>query len=296
MNKFHAMTTFVYIVDSGSLTAAAEVLGTSLPTVVRTLASLEEALSVRLLNRTTRRITLTDEGRHYLERCRRILTDIEDAELALTDQQNEPIGKLYITAPVMFGKIHVSPIINRFMKQFDRIKVEFLLLDRNVNLVEEGVDVAIRIGHLGDSSMVAKPVGKIRQVVCASPILLNKTGGLKRPEELSHNHSVRVTGLAPGPAWHFYENGKQLTVPTSDTFVCNQVDVAIDACAAGIGFGLFLSYQVESLVKQKKLALVLVDYEPPPMPVSVVYSHPRLMSNRVRVFVDRITQELQQAL
>lgn len=296
MDKLHAMTTFVQIVDSGSLTAAAEVLGTSLPTVVRTLAALEESLSVRLLNRTTRRITLTDEGRHYLERCRRILADIEDAELALTDQQSEPIGKLNITAPVMFGKIHVRPIVTRFMKQFDRINVELLLLDRLVNLIDEGIDVAIRIGHLRDSSMVARQVGQIRQVVCASPELLDKAGELKRPEDLSHNNCVRVTGLAPGPTWHFYENGKQLTVPISDTFLCNQIDAAIDACMEGIGFGVFLSYQVESLVRQGKLVYVLVDYEPPPMPVNVVYSHPRLMSTRVRVFVDWMTRDLQQVL
>lgn len=296
MDKLTAMATFVQIVDSGSLTAAAEVLGTSLPTVVRTLATLEKSLSVRLLNRTTRRITLTDEGRHYLEQCRRILSDIEDAELALTDQQSEPIGKLCITAPVMFGKIHVRPIVTRFMKQFNRINVELLLLDRTVNLIDEGIDVAIRIGHLGDSSLVARPVGEIRQVVCASPELLEKAGDMKRPEDLSEHPCIRVTGLAPGPTWHFSKNGKPLTIPINDTFLCNQVDAAIDACKEGIGFGIFLSYQIESLLRQGKLASVLADYEPPPMPVSVVYSHPRLMSTRVRVFVDWITRDLQQAL
>ncbi len=296
MDKLNAMATFVQIVNSGSLTAAAEVRGTSLPTVVRTLATLEQLLGVRLLNRTTRKITLTDEGRYYLEQCRRILSDIEDAELALTDQQSEPTGQLNITAPVMFGKIHVRPIVTRFMKQFDRINVALLLLDRTVNLIDEGIDVAIRIGHPGDSSLVARPVGEIRRVVCATPELLDKTGELKRPEDLGNNNCIRVTGLAPGPTWHFSKNGKQLTVPVTDTLVCNQIDAAIDACAEGIGFGVFLSYQVESLVRQGKLAYVLVDYEPPPMPVSVVYSQPRLMSTRVRVFVDLITQDLQQAL
>lgn len=296
MDKLIAMTTFVQIVDAGSLTAAAEVLGTSLPTVVRTLASLEQSLGVRLLNRTTRKITLTDEGRHYLERCRRILSDIEDAEVAITDQQGVPKGKITITAPVMFGKLHVMPIITRFMKQFSQINVELLLVDRVVNIIDEGIDVAIRIGHLGDSSMVARQVGEIRQVVCASPELISNVGRLQRPEDLSNHNCIRVTGLAPGPTWHFQKNRKHLTIPVSDTLVCNQIDAAIGACMEGIGFGVFLSYQVEHLVREGKLAYLLADYEPPPIPVNVVYSRPRLMSTRVRVFVDWITRDLQQTL
>lgn len=296
MDKLNAMATFVQIADSGSLTAASEMLGTSLPTVVRTLAALENSLGVRLMNRTTRKVTLTDEGRHYLERCRSILSDIEDAELALTDQQGEPKGKLVITAPVMFGRLHVRPIVTRFMKEFAQIRVDLLLLDRIVNLIDEGIDVAIRIGHLDDSSMVARQVGLIRQVVCASPALTRKSGVPQRPEDLINTNCIRVTGLAPGPTWRFQSNGKQKTIPVNDTLVCNQIDAAIDACVEGIGFGVFLSYQVESLVREGKLVYSLIDYEPPPLPVSVIYSRPRLMSTRVRTFVDRVTRDLQRAL
>jgi len=296
MDKLNAMTTFVQIADGGSLTAAAEKLGTSLPTVVRTLAALEEALGVRLMNRTTRKVTLTDEGRHYLERCRSILSDIEDAELALIDQQVEPTGKLVITAPVMFGKLHVRPIVTDFMKQYDQIRVDLLLLDRTVNLMEEGIDVAIRMGHLEDSSMVARQVGEIRQVVCASPALIGRTGVLKQPEDLVKQNCIRVTGLASGPIWRFRKNGKLQTIPVNDTLVCNQIDAAIDACVESIGFGVFLSYQVESLVREGKLVYSLTDYEPPPLPVNVIYSRPRFMSTRVRAFVDRVTRDLQQVL
>jgi DNA-binding transcriptional LysR family regulator len=207
MDKLNAMATFVQIADSGGLTAAAEVLGTSPPTVVRTLAALENSLGLRLMHRTTRKVTLTDEGRHYLERCRSILSDIEDADAALTDQQSEPKGKLIITAPVLFGKLHVRPIVTRFMNEFARIRVELLLLDRTVNLVDEGIDVAIRIGHLDDSSLVARQVGLIRQVVCASPALISRTGVPERPEDLINTNCIRVTGLAPGPAWRFQTNG-----------------------------------------------------------------------------------------
>jgi DNA-binding transcriptional LysR family regulator len=296
MDKLNAMAAFVQIVDCGSLTAAAEVLGTSLPTMVRTLAALEAQLGVRLLNRTTRRITLTDEGRHYLERCRRILADVEEAESELVEQQSEPAGRLCITAPVMFGKLHVAPLVTRFMKRFGRVHVELLLLDRVVNLVDEGVDVAIRLGHLGDSSMIARSVGQIRQVLCASPGFIEAGVGVQRPEDLGDMPCVRASSIAPGPSWHFVANGKSLTVPVRDVLVCNEVEAAIQACAAGLGYGVFLSYQVEALVNRGKLVPLLVDYAPPPLPVHVLYSHARLTSTRVRVFVDWITRDLRKAL
>lgn len=296
MDKLNAMATFIQIADRGSLTAAAEHLGTSLPTVVRTLAALEETLGVRLMNRTTRKVTLTDEGRHYLERCRSILSDIEDAELALSDRQSEPKGKLNVTAPIRFGTMHVRPIVTAFMKQYEQIRVELLFLDRTVNMIEEGVDVAVRIGHLEDSTMVARQVGEIRQVLCASPELVRETGTLKHPEDLSRHRCVRATGLAPGATWRFHSNGKLRAVPVNDTLVCNQIEAAVDACTAGIGFGVFLSYQVESRVREGKLVYCLSDYEPPPIPVSVVYTRAHLMSTRVRTFVDWICRDLKQVL
>ncbi|MDH3639265.1 MAG: LysR substrate-binding domain-containing protein, partial [Gammaproteobacteria bacterium] len=165
-----------------------------------------------------------------------------------------------------------------------------------VNLVEEGVDVGIRIAHLEDSSMVAIPVGQIRRVVCASPKLLKKTGVPQRPEDVTGFDCVGFTGVASGATWNFSEQGRPLSVPVLGPFTCNHAVAAIDACAAGLGLGMFLSYQVESLIKQRKLRIVLQDFEPPPVPVSVVYSHAKLMSTRVRVFVDWMTQELRNAL
>ena len=175
MDKLLAMNTFVHIVEKGSLTAAAEALDKSLPSVVRTLAMLEEALDARLLNRSTRRIALTDEGRRYLERCRQILADIDEAEDELSSHQSEPRGHINVTAPVMFGKMHVAPAITAFLQRYERTQVDLQLLDRPVNLIEEGIDVAIRIGHLSESSMIAKPVGEIRRVLCASPDYLENT-------------------------------------------------------------------------------------------------------------------------
>ena len=292
MDKLHAMTTFVHIAEQGSLTRAAELLDTSLPSVVRTLAALEETLGTRLLNRTTRKLALTQEGREYLERCRRILADIDEAEQALTSQQHEPSGNLRITAPVLFGQLHLTPIITSFIEQHRKVNVELLLLDRVVNLLEESIDVALRIGALADSSLVAIPAGRIRRVVCASPKYLKRAGIPKHPAELADHDCVRTSGLTPNPSWQFFEKGRSLQVHVSGPFVCNQVAASIDACVSGLGFGMFLSYQVQHLLAQKKLTLVLESFEPAPLPISIVYPHAKLLSTRVRCFVDWTTQRL----
>ena len=296
MDKLHAMTTFVQIAERGSLTQAAEALGTSLPSVVRTLAALEKLLGARLFNRTTRRIALTEEGRLYLEQCRRILTDIEEAESALTANQKEPSGNLNVTAPALFGQMHVTPVIAEFVGRFKLMHVELLLLDRIVNLVEEGIDVGIRIGHLGDSSLIAVPVGHIRRVVCASPKYLKRAGVAARPGDLAAVECVRVTGLTPGATWNFYDKGQKRSVQVKGPFVSNQAAAAIEACARGLGYGMFLSYQVQPLLEQRRLQLVLERYEPAPIPVHIVYPHAKLLSARVRSFVDYATGMLRQIL
>ena len=296
MNKLHAMGTFATICDRGSLTAAAESLNTSLPTVVRTLAALEKELGVRLLNRTTRRIALTEEGRYYLERCRRVLADIDDAELGLSAQQKEPSGTLSVTASVMFGRMHLAPVVTAFLKQFPGTRVEMLLLDRLVGLVEEGIDVGIRIGTLSDSSLVAVPVGHVRRVVCGSPALLKRVGTPTHPKDLAKLDCIGFTGLAPGPAWTLHEKGRPIPIHAKTVLTCNQAYSSMDACVAGLGFGVFLSYMIRPLEREGKLKVVLREFEPPPLPVSIVYPHARLLSTRVRVFVDWLTKRLPQAL
>jgi DNA-binding transcriptional LysR family regulator len=296
MNKLHAMGTFAIICDRGSLTAAAETLNTSLPTVVRTLAALEKELGVRLLNRTTRRIALTEEGRYYLERCRRVLAEIDDAELGLSAQQKEPSGTLSVTASVMFGRMHLAPAVTAFLKQFPSTRVEMLLLDRIVGLVEEGIDVGIRIGALSDSSLVAIPVGHVRRVVCASPALLRRVGTPGHPRDLAKLECIGFTGLAAGPSWQFSEKARPISVQAKTVLTCNQAYASMDACAAGVGFGVFLSYMIRPLERENKLEVVLREFEPPPLPVNIVYPHARLLSTRVRVFVDWLAKELPPAL
>jgi DNA-binding transcriptional LysR family regulator len=286
MDKLAAMRTFVAIVDHGSLTAAADSLGKAGPTIVRSLATLEEELGVRLLRRTTRRMSLTEEGRSYLERCRQILSDVDEAERALSSRQATPRGELRVTAPVLFGQLRVAPLVMRFLREYAEVKVELLLLDRVVNMVEEGIDVGIRIAELEDSSMIATRVGEVRRVVCASPSLLRRSGTPRHPRELADAPCVHFQGLSMTPAWNFVADRKSLSVAIDGPFASNQAAVAVDACAEGLGFGRFLSYQVESLVQQKKLRVVLEEFEPPPIPIHVVFAHARLMTPRIRAFVD----------
>jgi DNA-binding transcriptional LysR family regulator len=286
MDKLAAMRTFVAIVDHGSLTAAADSLGKAGPTVVRSLATLEEELGVRLLRRTTRRMSLTEEGRSYLERCRQILSDVDEAERALSSRQATPRGELRVTAPVLFGQLRVAPLVMRFLREYAEVKVELLLLDRVVNMVEEGIDVGIRIAELEDSSMIATRVGEVRRVVCASPSLLRRSGTPRHPRELADAPCVHFQGLSIAPVWNFVDDRKSLSVAIDGPFASNQAAVAVEACAEGLGFGRFLSYQVESLVQQKKLRVVLEEFEPPPIPIHVVFAHARLMTPRIRAFVD----------
>jgi DNA-binding transcriptional LysR family regulator len=286
MDKLAAMRAFVEIVDRGSLTAAGEALDRSLPTIVRTLATLEGSLGTVLLRRTTRHMSLTDEGRVYLERCRRILADVEQAEDLVGPRAGEPRGPLVVSAPVMFGRMHVAPAVVDFVRRYPKVEIDLLLLDRVVDLIDEGVDVAVRIAHLADSSMVAIPVGAVQRVVCASPKLLKSTGEPKVPAQLADLPCVRFRGLSPENRWLFRDAGREIAVPVRGGFLTNQVDAALDACIAGLGFGLFLSYQVEPAIRARRLRVVLRDYQPPPVPVSLLHAEARMPSPRVRAFVD----------
>ena len=295
MDKFKAMTTFVCIVESGSLSAAAERLDTSLTSVVRTLAALEQDLGVRLLNRTTRRIALTEEGREYFERCRRLLADVEEAESMLTDRRLNPSGRLALTAPVMFGRLHVAPVVTDFLAAYPEMRAEMLLLDRVIDLLEEGIDLAIRIGPLPESSLVAIPLGATRRILCASPGYLVCMGTPQHPKELAQHRVIRFTGLGEGTEWAFTRNGETLRVPVVETLATNQVDVALDACRKGLGCGRFLAYQVHEL-EASELVRILDGWTAESVMVNMVYPHSRLLSSRVRAFVDWAVPRLRERL
>lgn len=296
MDKLQAMAVFVQIAESGSLTAAARELDRSLPAVVRTLAALEEEVQVRLLNRTTRRIALTEQGRLYLEHCRKILADIEETERLLGNDQQEPSGMLTLTAPVRFGEMYVAPAVNRFLQQHPRVQVNLLLLDRVVNMLDEGIDLAVRIAPLSDSSLIAKPVADIRRVVCASPEILARHGQPTHPDALAQLPCVRFNGISAGSVWPFQDGAKKLNVKITGSLMCNQIAASVEACVAGLGFGYFYSYQVMPYVKQGKLNIILEEFELPSQPVSLVYQHRQLLSAKIRTAVDWLSADLKAAL
>jgi len=290
MDRFKAMQTFVQIADQGSLTRAAEALGTSLPAVVRSLASLEAHLGVRLFHRTTRRVSLTEEGRHYLPSAREVLLAADAADLALKAEAREPAGQLTITAPVLFGHMYVAPAIVRFMQRHAKVRCSVRLYDRPVSLLEEGIDVGIRISPLEDSSLVAQKLGTIRRVVVASPGYLAVHGTPVHPRDLHGAPCVR--GRVDAPAqWLFREGGKSVGVTLDNRLEFNHIAPAIEACAAGMGFGSFFSYQVMPHVAQGRLKLVLEDFEPEPRPVNVIYPNARLLPARTRAFIEWMKME-----
>ncbi|WP_439536106.1 LysR substrate-binding domain-containing protein [Methyloversatilis sp.] len=291
MDTLRAMRAFVNIAEQGSLTAAARALDSSLPAVVRTLAALEAHLGVRLMNRTTRRIALTDEGRSYLESCRQVLSAVQDAEESLKEGAAEPSGPITLTAPVQFGLMHVAPVVTRFALQYPQVKLRVLLHDRVVNMLEEGIDVGVRIGALDDSGLIARPLGAIRRVVVASPDLIAAHGEPAHPDALRGVPCVRFTG-ASSLAWSFHINGRAVTVPVAGNLEFNHIAPAVDACAAGAGFGLFLCYQVRPYLARGTLRIVLREFEPPPRPVHIVYPHARLLPGRTRLLVDWLAREL----
>ena len=284
MDKLRAMTSFVRIVDRGSLTAAAADLGVSLPSMVRTLATLERELGATLLNRTTRRIHLTDEGRQYLERCRAILGQVQEAEATLHSRRAAPHGRLAVTASVLFGRRYVAPLMSEFLQRHAEVSAELLLVDRVANLVEEGIDAAVRIGHLPDSSLVAIPLGEVRRVMCASPAYLRAHGTPRRLDDLRGHRGIRLTGV-PYPR----------KVSMANALTTNQPDAAIDACAGGLGMGSFVSYMVAPLVRAGRLKYVLEDFEGEPLPVSFVYPQSRQLSPTVRAFADLCVKKLRGA-
>lgn len=294
MDKLRAMKVFVRAVEAGSLTGAADALGMSGPAVVRSLAALERAVGVRLIHRTTRRSSLSDEGREYYERCKRVLAEVEDADASLSSRRTEPKGRLRLTAPVAYGRMHVAPVVGSFTAKHPGIEVELLLLDRLVDLVEEGIDAAVRIGHLQDSTLVALRLAETQRVVCAAPAYLKRAGTPRLPQDLVKHRIIHFTGLSVTGDWSF--GGKPPKRVTVRPFLrTNQVDAALDACLRGLGCAQFLCYQVNHLVAAGKLKRVLTDFEPPPVPIHLVYPNARLLSSNVRAFADAALAQLRSA-
>lgn len=296
MDRIDAISLFLEIADRGSLTAAAESTERSLPTVVRTLAALEQQLGIKLFNRTTRTLSLTEEGRIYRRHALIIQAAVADSERAVGLAQAEPMGTLTVTAPVKFGELHVAPLLCEFLRDWPKIQINLLLLDRIVNLVEEGIDVAVRIAHLPDSELIAKHVADIRQVIVASPELILKHGAPTRPEDLAALPCIRSAGIGEAATWDFQVEKKPVRVNVQGNLYCNQIGGAIAACHGSVGFGRLLHYQVLPSLKSGLLKTVLEEFELPARALSLVYPSNRQGSIRISTFVRWLDLRLRERL
>ena len=286
MDRLQAMTTFVAVVDSGGFASAARKLNLSPPVVTRAVAELEERLGLRLLTRTTRVVRVTDAGARFAEDCRRILADIEEAETVATGTHAAPRGTLTLTAPVLFGHLYVTPVLVRYLQHYPEVDAQCLFLDRVVNVVEEGIDVAVRIGELPDSSLQAVRVGRVRRVLVAAPAYLKAQGVPQRPEDLARHAIVSASGVTPVSEWRFNDAGKPLLQRMQPRMRTTTNDSAIAAALAGLGIARLLSYQVAAHVRSGALQVLLEDFETAPLPVHVVHHEGRRATQKVRAFID----------
>jgi DNA-binding transcriptional LysR family regulator len=286
MDRFESMSTLLAAVEGGSLSAASRKLGMPLATVSRKVSELEAHLRTRLINRTSRRLMLTDAGRSYVAACKRILEDIGEAERAAAGEYMAPRGDLTVTAPIVFGRLHVLPVAIEFLKAYPDIDLRVALADRVVNLREDDIDLAIRIGDLPDSSLVATRVGAIRRVVCGSPAYFAHRGTPKSPGELSTHDCITFDGLMSPDAWKFAVGKSIVSVAIHSRLTVNTAEAAIDAAIAEVGITRVLSYQVASALRAGTLALALREFEPKPWPVSLVYGGQGLLPLKLRAFLD----------
>jgi DNA-binding transcriptional LysR family regulator len=290
MDRLQAMTAFLSVVDTGGFASAARKLEVSPSVVTRMVGELEDDLGVRLLTRTTRIVRVTDAGADYAESCRRILSDLEEANLAVAGTQQVPRGLLTITASVLFGRIYVTPIVLEYLRTYEEADARCWFLDRVVNLIDEGIDVGVRIGELADSSMQAVRAGSVRRVVCASPDYLARHGVPQTPDDLDEHMLISGSGASSLPAWRL--GTRRAARPLRVRLTTTTNDSAIASAVAGFGLTQALSYQVAEQVDSGQLKIVLADHEPPPLPIHVLHREGRHPTRKVRAFVDLAVERL----
>ena len=286
MDRLEAMNILVSVVETGSFTAAGKRLGVPLPTVSRKLAELESHLSTRLLTRSTRRLDLTEAGKEYVAACRRILTEISDAERKAAGEYVSPKGELALTAPIVFGRLHVVPVVAAFLETYPDIGLRLVLSDRNAHLLDDRFDLAVRVGALSDSSMIATQVGAVRWVVCGSPSYFAAHGTPTKPADLSALACVTFDILGQSASWSFGRGRGSKSVPINARFSVNTAEAALDAAILGVGVTRVLSYQAAKAVKEGALQVVLEQFEPEPLPVSLLHPAQAFMPQKIRSFIN----------
>jgi DNA-binding transcriptional LysR family regulator len=286
MDRLQAMTVLLDVVDAGSLSAAGRRLHMPLASVSRRISELEAHLKVRLLNRSTRQLSLTEAGHAYVAACRRILEQVGEAERSAAGEYSAPRGELTLTAPVVFGRLHMLPVVSDFLKTYPEIDIRLILSDRVVHLLEDHIDAALRIGRLPESSLVAMRLGTVRHVVCASPAYLALHGSPETPADLAGRDCVAFEGLFTPRNWVFAEDDSEISVAIRPRLIVNTAEAAIDAAIAGVGITRVLSYQAAGAIGDGRLAILLREFEPEPSPVSLVHGGQGPLPLKLRVFLD----------
>jgi DNA-binding transcriptional LysR family regulator len=292
MDRLQAMAAFLAVVDTGGFASAARRLAVSPSVVTRAVSELEARLGVRLLTRTTRFVRVTEAGSGYAEDCRRILAEVELADGAAAGAHAAPRGRLTLTAPVNFGRMYVLPIVHQYLEQYRQADVNCWFVDRVVNLVDEGVDLAVRIGDLPDSSLQAVQVGRVRRVLCASPDYLARHGRPQRPEELGRHFIVAATGISTSSEWRFYEQDRPLAVRPQPRLMVTTNEAAAASALAGQGITRLPLYQIAEAVEQGRLQLILEEFERSPLPIHVVHREGRNATYKARAFIDMAVAQL----
>ncbi len=301
MDRFDAMKTLVAAVDGGSLSAASRTLGMPLATVSRKVSELEAHLRAQLVVRTSRKLLVTEAGEAYVIACRRILEEIDDAERAASGEYRVPRGHLTITASVMFGKLHVEPVVLAFLKAYPDISVRMVLSDNVVNIIDDHIDAAVRVGPLPDSSMRAAQLGEIRWVVCASPDYLKENGTPQTPQDLARHDCIMFEGLHSNSVWssevwNFGQGDAALALPITPRLRVNTAESAIAAAVAGGGIARLLCYQIAEAEQAGKLRTILTEFEPASIPVQLVHVGQTILPLKLRAFLDFATPRLRAAL
>ena len=292
-DRLDALTIFVAVAEQQSFAEAARQVGRSPASVTRAVAALEERLQTRLFNRTTRSVALTDAGARYLESCRRLLAAYDELEAVNSGERVEPRGRINVTAPVMFGRLHVLPLVQSFLDEYPQVDCRLLLLDRVVSLVDEGLDLGVRIGQLRDSSLLAVRVGQVRRIVCAAPQYLARNGVPATPRDIASHRVVACTAVTPIPdRWSFHGPNGITSTPVTPRLVVNTTAAAVDAALNGLGLTCIRSYQAEPHAAAGLLQTVLVEYEPPPAPIHIVHPGGRHLPAKVRLFLDHAAEGL----
>lgn len=296
MDRLDAMNVLLAAVESGSLSKASRNLRLPLATVSRRVAELEAHLNATLLIRSARGLELTPAGRSYVTAAKAILEQLTEAERAAGGEYTEPKGDLVVTASVMFGRLHVLPVVTQFLAAFPEVSVNLMLTDRITHLIDDQVDVAIRLGALPDSGLIATRLGSVRRVTCASPDYLTTNGTPLTPQDVVNHNIISLRGVSSPGDWVFESDGEEITVPLKSRLSVSTIDAGVDAALAGVGLLRTFSYQLVDHVREKRLVLILNEFEPPPRPVHLVYDKRNRLPLKLRAFVDFVTPRLRDRL